>query len=185
MVWNNPFRSGSRFRRPTASSRSRRLPPSCYQIESERIEDIMSVLLKGQRVINKSNNQTNAHHCFIQLIKWTDERPHILAYRLWVTPPQQTWESGVVCGICSHKCKCPQKMDELGIGGENTVVLQHVPGRDRNLCRHTKEPTKVQVFRRAREQLPKPSVCPTHHLLSGYVGFFNSHLMLGAEKHTT
>ena len=102
----------------------------------------MSVLLKGQGGINKSNNQTNAHHCFIQLIKWMDERPHILAYRLGVTPPQQTWESGVVCGICSHICKCPQKMDELGIGGENSVNLHHTPGHDRDLCRHTKNARK-------------------------------------------
>ncbi len=65
---NSPLQSGSQFRPLKASSHFRRLSPSCYQIESERIEDIMSVLLKGQRVINKSNNQTNAHHWFKTLL---------------------------------------------------------------------------------------------------------------------
>ena len=54
-------------------------------------------------------------------------------------------------------------MDELGIGGENTVVLQHVPGRDRNLCRHAKKPLEsagLRVSLRAASQafgLPDPS----------------------------
>ena len=83
------------------------------------------------------------------------------------------------------KMQGPTKMEEHGIGGENMVALHHTPGRDRDLCRHAKKCSKAQVFGRAREQLPKPFVRPTHHSLSSYVGFFNSHLIMGAEKHTT
>ena len=83
----------------------------------------------NQKDSSTSNNQTKGLPLFCSTKKQPDEWPHILAYRLGVTPPQQTQESGVVCGIRLHKCKCPQKMKELGIGGENilsSIIFQAV-----------------------------------------------------------
>jgi hypothetical protein len=44
---------------------------------------------------------------------------------------------------------------------------------------------QAQIFGQALEQLPKPLVCLTYHFMFGDVGVINSHLFLGAEKHTT
>jgi hypothetical protein len=43
---------------------------------------------------------------------------------------------------------------------------------------------KAPVFGQAWEQLPKPLVCPTHHVLAGNIGIINIHQFLGAGKYT-
>ncbi len=76
-------------------------------------------------------------------------------------------------------------MEELGVWGEATVVRYHLPRLHCDLCRHTKERTKAQVFGRTHEQPPKLSVRPTHHLLSVDIGIIDGHLFVVATKHAT
>ncbi len=78
-------------------------------------------------------------------------------------PPQHTWESVVVWGVCSHERKCPQKMKKITTRRAQTMLLYQLPGSFCKFSGNTKQPTKADVFRWTREQLAKPRAHVTHH----------------------
>ncbi len=131
--------------------------------------------IKSNKTINLPNISSMQ-----KLTRWTATHACLLSWNY--SPLANLREWCHLRDICTWM-QAPIKMKGTGSTGENTEVLHHIPGRDQHLCQQAKEPTKAQVFRQAWEQLLKPLVCLTHHLLSGGVGVSNSHLFPCAEKH--
>jgi hypothetical protein len=93
----------------------------------------------------KYNNQLTKH-----LFNAKNERMNGHTYLLIVSrllPPRKLERVVSFAGYMCINAFAHKKMKELGSRGENTVVLHHIPGHDRHLCQHAKEPMKAKVFR--------------------------------------
>ena len=55
-------------------------------------------------------------------------------------------ESGVIGGVSTHKCECPEVMLKLGRRGEQIKLLHFIPRFHSNLRGHAKKPPMTQVF---------------------------------------
>ena len=124
----------------------------------------------------QTTTQQSTYHNVIEFKNRIDIYPHILVDCLWVTTTQHPWESFVMWGVHSHKCECPQIMNELGIRGKKIVAPHHLPCLHCNICRHTKKTPKAKVFGQARGEFSKPAFGLAHHLLSNDVSIRNRNL---------
>ena len=151
---SSPSQPGIWFHQPKAHNRFQRLPSSFFKLNLKSKKKVSDISFNKI----KYNNQLTKHS-FNAKIDRMNSHTYLLII-LGLLPPSKLERWYHLRDMCAWMW-APIKMKDIGSRGENTVVLHHIPGHDQHLCWLAKEPTKAQIFRQAREQLPKPSVCPT------------------------
>jgi len=129
MVWNNPFRYGSQFRRPTANSRFRRLPPSCYQIESEQTAQERHVSFNEESKVRKATiKQTLTTVSFNSKSDRMNGHTYLLIV-LGSLPPSKRERVVLFAGYVRMNESVHKKWTNLGLGGRtlwSSIILQAV-----------------------------------------------------------